>query len=473
MTRFSLILFATALLTACSDRRQNAAQTTPTATAATLDLRVAVKATGSIQSTNSNRIIPALKRGVSIEFMAPDGQRVKEGDMIVRFNTEEIDRLVKDAEQRVADQEVKVDGARTDLEVQQMENAAQLRQAEQETQNAAKELEKFLKADTALETRNATVKTETTRRQLARLARRAEEIAGLLKDGFVTEDQVEEERIAMEEARLAAETAAAELSVLTNYTLPLREARLRSALDKAKTEQEKRRKSTEATQRQKEQALTAASQQLERHRTELKGFREELAACTMKAPTDGIVIFGDPNQPWRRNDIVVGGRVYPGQSLVTIPDMSAMKAVVNVAESSASRVATQQTAVVTVEAVAGQTFTGTVTRIAEVANPQNWWSGDVKEFSCEITLPGSTGLKPSLSCTAEILVEVIPGALCVPVQAVFRRDREFIVYVMRNGASRETPVKVGKSSDTLAQILDGLRPGDEVALVRPPDAGTP
>jgi HlyD family secretion protein len=475
MTRLLVpILLVAALLAACSSRRENvSANATPTAKAAQTDLRITVKASGSIQATNSTRIVPTLKRGVAIEFIVPDGQRVKEGDVIARFNTEEIDRYVKDTELRVADQEVKVDGAKTDLEVQQMENAAQLRQAEQEVQNAAKELEKFIQADSSLETRNATVKTDTTRRQLARLERRAGEIVTLLKDGFVTEDQVEEEKIAMEEARLTAETAVAELSVLTNYSLPLREARLRTAVDKAQTEQDKRKKSNLATQRQKEQAVAAANQLLDRNRTELQNFRQELAACTVRAPTDGLVIYGDPAQPWRRSEILVGSRIQPGQSLVTIPDMDVMKAVVNVSESTASMVVTQQTAVVTVEAAAGQAFTGAVMRISEVANSQNWWEGDVKEFSCDVSLPDAKGLKPGLSCTAQILVETLPNTLCVPVQAVFRREREFIVYVMSGGASRATPVRVGKSSDTLVQILDGLKPGEEVALVRPPDAKTP
>jgi HlyD family secretion protein len=470
-------LLAAALLapaTGCSKARTALTQDVlPTAQATRGPMRVTIKATGSIQAANSKKIIPALKRNGMIEFLIQEGVRVKEGELLARINTEDLDRLVKDVEIKVSEQEVRLESAKTDLEIQDMENAVQLRQAEQELQNAAQELAKFLSGDRPLETRNATVKTETTRRQLGRRERRVTEIATLLKDGFVTEDQVEEERIAVEEARMAAETAVAELNLQTNFALPLREARLRSALDKTQTELDKKRKSTVAQRRQKEQAVSASGQLLEKHQMELKALKDELAACTVKAPTDGLVLYGDPQQPWRRSEVQVGGRVYPGQTMLTIPDLGVMKAVVNISESDANRVATQQTAVITVEAAAGQTFTGTVVKASEVANSQGWWrEGDVKEYAADLSLPAGNNLKPELSCTAEIMVETLADTLSVPVQSVFKRENNFMVYVVRDGAATEKVIKTGKSSDTRVQVLEGISEGDEVALIRPPDART-
>lgn len=467
-----LVAVAAGTTPGCSKAGSAASQDpVPKAQATRGPMRIAIKASGAIQAANSKKIIPGLKRNGMIEFLIQEGVRVREGELLARINTEELDRLIKDVEIKASEQEMRLESARTELEIQDMENAVQLRQAEQDLQNANQELAKFLSGDAPLETRNATVKVETTRRQLARQERRAEEIATLLKDGFVTEDQVEEERIALEEARLAAGTAAAELNLQTNFALPLREAKLRSAQDKAQTELDKKKKSTIAQRRQKEQAVSAAGQLLEKHRMELKALQAELAACTVKAPTDGLVLYGDPQQSWRRSEIQVGGRIYPGQTMLTIPDLGVMKAVVNIPEADANRVATQQTAVVTVEAAAGQTFTGTVIKASEVANSQGWWrEGDVKEYAADLSLPAGNSLKPELSCTAEIMVETLTNALSVPVQAVFKREKDFIVYTMRDGVARETVVRTGKSSDTRVQIVEGLSEGEEVALIRPPDA---
>jgi multidrug efflux pump subunit AcrA (membrane-fusion protein) len=47
-----------------------------------------------------------------------------------------------------------------------------------------------------------------------------------------------------------------------------------------------------------------------------------------------------------------------------------------------------------------------------------------------------------------------------------------MVYVVRDGAATEKVIKTGKSSDTRVQVLEGISEGDEVALIRPPDART-
>lgn len=465
----SLLLFA-----GCGKgARDSSTDSTPSAKAERMSLRVTVKASGEIQAAKSTRIIPAIRRWATIEFAVPEGQRVTNGEVIARMNTDEIERLLKDTELRVSEHQVRLDSAKTDLEVQQMESAAAMRQAQQDLQNAERELEKHVKADVALETRHAEVKIETSRRQLARLERRAVEITALLKDGFVTEDQVEQEQISMEIARLDAQTAAAEIGVLTNYSLPLREARLASAVDKAKTEIEKRRKNGTAQLRQKEQAVEAATQQLERQNRDLAQYREELAACVVTAPSDGLVTYADPNQPWRRGDVQVGGKVAPGQVLMTIPDLSEVKAVVNVPEADATRVTTNQSVIIAVEAASGQSFTGSVTKVAEVANVQGWWKADVKEYTADISLPGVKSLKPGLSCTAEIHVETVDNVLCVPVQAVFRQEKSFVVYVLDASGAHTVSVQTGKSSETHVQILEGLQQDDVVALVKPSDARKP
>jgi RND family efflux transporter MFP subunit len=472
--RAAILPMAIALIAGCGGAKQKTNdETLPSAVAKVMALRVTIKANGEIQASNSTRIIPAIRRWGTIEFAIPEGQRVRKGETIARINTDEIDRLLKDTELRVSEQQVRFDSARTELEVQEMETAVSLRQAQQDVQSAEKELDKHRKADEVLETRSAQVKIETTRRQLARLERRAVEIAALLKDGFVTEDQVEQEQIAMQEARLAAETAVAEINVLTNYNLPLREARLATALDKAQTEIEKRRKTTAALQRQKQQAVEAATQQLERHKSDLAQYKEEMNACVVTAPSDGLVTYADPNQPWRRSEVQVGGKVSPGQVLMTIPDLSNVKAVVNIPEADATRVATGQPVLVTVDAAANQSFTGDVAKVAEVANVQGWWKADVKEYTADVSLPGVKTLKPGLSCAAEIHVETVENALCVPVQAVFRRDKAFVVYVMENGIAREVQVKTGQSSETHVQITDGIKAGDVVTLVKPSQAQSP
>jgi HlyD family secretion protein len=446
----------------------NSPSATPTATATLMELRLTVKASGEIRATRSERIIPDIKRPGTIEFVVPEGQRVTNGEIVARFNTEVLDRTLKETEGKLADQTVKMSSTQTELDIQKMENDASLRTAEMEVKSAERELEKLLQGDVPLEIRTATVKKETASRELERQEKKTREIESLLAEGFVTADQVEEERIALDQAKIATETTTAELDMLTRYTLPLREAKARNTLATAQTEREKQGKNTGSLTRQKQQAVEVARLTAERTTNDIVLLRKELAACIVTSPTDGVVIYSDPSMPWRRGEVQVGSTISAGQVLMTIPNMGEMKAVVSVPEADVQRVATNQPVIVNVEAASRDGVTGSVIKVAEVANAQGWWSADVKEFATEVGFSHPPPLKPGLSCSAEILTGVITNALCIPSQAIFRKDNLFIVYVAGKGAApRETPIRLGPSSESMVQVLDGLQPGDRVYLSKP------
>ena len=76
-------------------------------------------------------------------------------------------------------------------------------------------------------------------------------------------------------------------------------------------------------------------------------------------------------------------------------------------------------------------------------------------------------LRPGLLADVEIIVEKIPNAINVPMQAVFERDGKPVVYV-KNGAVFEPRfVKPFKRSESVMVIAEGLKPGEVVALADP------
>jgi HlyD family secretion protein len=270
----------------------------------------------------------------------------------------------------------------------------------------------------------------------------------------------------LETAKLAAETAGIEQRLLKDYTQPLSRTAAEAALAKAQTELEKARKQTEALYRSKNQAVDAAQRAVDRVKTDLQTAREEQAALEVHAPIAGMAMYGNPDEYWRRGDITVGGNYYPGQVLMTIPNRSAMQAVINIPEADIQNVKVSQPATVSFEALPDRNLAGTVTKVAEVANAGGWFSTDVKEFKVEISLKDAKELRPGFSCQAEIVTETIPSALYLPVHAVFRDGDKFFVYPVA-GDERQT-VTIGRSSVQFVEILSGLQAGQQVYL-NPPE----
>lgn len=65
---------------------------------------------------------------------------------------------------------------------------------------------------------------------------------------------------------------------------------------------------------------------------------------------------------------------------------------------------------------------------------------------------------------ARIIVWEADQALKVPAGALFRRGNEWAAFVLAEGRAQLRPVKVGRSSGTETQVLDGLKEGEEVIL---------
>ncbi|HMO03312.1 MAG TPA: efflux RND transporter periplasmic adaptor subunit [Kiritimatiellia bacterium] len=427
-------------------------------------MKVTVRASGEVLSREANRIIPRIKRSVQVSFMVPEGSRVAKDDVMARFASEEIDQRLNEAEATLADRELQVVSARTDLEIQELDNANALKLAEQAVSDAQLELKKFTEGDEPKDVRAAELRIATSESERDRTIRKHAEAKDLLKEGFITEDQVEEERIAMETAAVEAETAQLELRILHEYDLPLRRNKALSNLEKARTELEKTSKKNEVQGQNKRQALDNAIRARDRAVLDLDALRKERVDFEVRAPIGGVVNYGDPNNQWRRGDIQVGMNLNPGEVLFTLPDMSAMMANVNVPEADVDKVKAGQPASVYIEAMGRRSFTGEVVRVAEVANPSGWMSADVKEFKVEISLPGGEGLRPGFSCEAEIVVDVVPETLLLPIQAVFRDGDGWVVYKGAPATAEKKPVGIGRISVTHIEVLDGLKKGERVLL---------
>lgn len=76
-------------------------------------------------------------------------------------------------------------------------------------------------------------------------------------------------------------------------------------------------------------------------------------------------------------------------------------------------------------------------------------------------------LRPGLLADVEIIVEKIPNAINVPMQAVFEREGKPVVYVKNGAVFEPRSIKPFKRSESVMVIAEGLKPGETVALADP------
>jgi hypothetical protein len=76
-------------------------------------------------------------------------------------------------------------------------------------------------------------------------------------------------------------------------------------------------------------------------------------------------------------------------------------------------------------------------------------------------------LRPGLLADVEIIVEKIPNAINVPMQAVFERDGKPVVYVKNGSVFEPRFVKPFKRSESVMVVAEGVKAGEIVALADP------
>ena len=76
-------------------------------------------------------------------------------------------------------------------------------------------------------------------------------------------------------------------------------------------------------------------------------------------------------------------------------------------------------------------------------------------------------LRPGLLADVSILIEKIPNALHVPMQAVFEKEGKPVVYVKSGNKFDARVIKPAKRSESTMVIAEGVKVGDVVALADP------
>jgi RND family efflux transporter MFP subunit len=168
----------------------------------------------------------------------------------------------------------------------------------------------------------------------------------------------------------------------------------------------------------------------------------------LRAPRSGQII---------EKDVIEGQAVQAGMNLFQIADPRSLWVDLAIFEQDAGTVRVGTPATLTVNAVGGRTFRGRVTFIYPQLDDRT------RTLTARLEVENADGaLRPGMYATAELATGGRRG-VTVPLEAVLPTGTRDLVFVNR-GDGRFLPreVKVGLRGDSLVEVLEGLKPGDEV-----------
>lgn len=148
----------------------------------------------------------------------------------------------------------------------------------------------------------------------------------------------------------------------------------------------------------------------------------------------------------------------PGQSIVTLADLSRVLVIAQIPEPSLGNVGVGRPVEVTFPAYPGETFDGRVDYIFPALDPQS------RTARARITL-ANPGLRLKEGMFANVRILGTGGmALVIPSEAIIDTGRRKVVIVRRNEAFVPVEVRTGREAGEMTQITAGLEPGAEVVV---------
>lgn len=191
-------------------------------------------------------------------------------------------------------------------------------------------------------------------------------------------------------------------------------------------------------------------------RAALQSVREIEAYLRVKAPFDGVVTERNVHP-----GALVGPAGAPGgaAAMVRIERVSRLRLVVPVPEAYAAGIPEGSKAEFTVSAFPGETFAGTVARIAHSVAVKT------RTMPVELDVPNPLGrLAPGMFSEVRWPVGRPEPTLFAPASAVARTTERIFVVRVRKGQTEWVDVKTGVTVGTLVEVFGSLREGDEVAV---------
>jgi hypothetical protein len=267
---------------------------------------------------------------------------------------------------------------------------------------------------------------------------------------------------ALEERQIAKDQSA--------YEAPSMQRQAEIDLDKARRALDQARANYITKEQQARAKMREVGSDVERQRNLLAIVREVEEAYTIRAPSDGMVIYA---KEWNGQKKVAGSQVSPWDPTgATLPDLSQMESVTYVNEIDIRKVALGQSVEISLDADPSKRLTGTVTQVANVGEQRP--NADAKVFEVRIEVQQSdTTILPGMTTGNSILTSTVRNALSIPLETVAIDDGVTFVYLRTGRGIVRQEIATGIMNDDNIVVLHGLEEGDEVLFTPPADGSSP
>ncbi|MEZ6096134.1 MAG: efflux RND transporter periplasmic adaptor subunit [Pirellulaceae bacterium] len=399
-----------------------------------------------------------------IIFIVPEGTTVQEGDMVVRFDSAEIDRMIQEKKSRLIETEGKLEQAKQDLEVQKNKNESDIAAAELDLQLAELDLDKYVNGDYLASKADMERNMSEGDAELKKVSDELANMRTLVRKGFRSPEQLRELELRVRSAQSRVDRDKQQYRVLIDFDHKRKITEYEAKAKESERKLERAKTTAEAELRKAESAIASAENDVELVQEELEEYEEYKSFCEIKAPQAGTVAYAnkewyDPNERIRE-----GATVRRQQDIFYLPDMSKLQVKVNVHESVINKIKNDLKCSIRVDAYPDTPLDGHINFVASLATSSFGTSKNYEVIVLIDQLPEGITVKPGMTAEVEMMIGVYDNVLAVPVSAVTEHFQLSYCYRKNVTGAERIVVVPDRTTHSFIEIKEGLQDGDVVYL---------
>lgn len=439
-----------------------------TATVVRGELAVVVTERGDLESSQSVSVRCEVEgQQHKIVEIVPEGTQVKKGEVVLKFDVDELERRRAEQEVKFKAAEGKAKATKEKLEQAKYKAEGDIAEAGLNHVLAVLEVKKYLEGEYEAEVFDREGAIALAKRDLKEAEEKLENYRKFVKSGFGTPEQLQFKEADVEKSRFYLERDKKKLDVLKKYVFEQKQTELTAKAKEAERKLSRIKSSSTAAISEAQSEFDAADITARLEKSTLEKLEDQKKRCHVTAPQDGILVYANARYYDSSSRIAPGGMVWFQQPLFTLPDLTQMQVKVKVHEAVVKKVKAGQKAEIRVDALPNKVLHGKIKSVGTLADNPPWDERGIKEYATIITiddLPADGGLKPGMTAEVRMMVNNLPDVLMVPVQGVTEKEGAHYTYVVAKSGIERRQVEVGENNDKYVEIKSGLAEGAQIAL---------
>ena len=434
---------------------------------------ISLPAGGALEAVDRVSVRNLVPGRTEIISLIKEGTIVKKGDLLIELDANSIEDQLTLAEIAYQQAVFAYSEQEERFEVLKSDNVLKLRDAELAVALAKQDRTKYVDGQWPQLSKKAETTISLANEELRRANDRLAGTKKLEAKGYVNPTELVTDSLAAKRREIELAAAIEDRRLLLEFDYPRMIQQLDLALENATTKLDRTAKQNDMQFEKAKLQLTSSKETLDLRKEKLDELRESKQYTLIYAPKAGLVVY-EKSEDFRNEPIGEGVMVRERQPLISLPDVSRMKVVVNIYENQVSLVKPGMHAYINLDALPDQRFAGEVTAVASMPEPSRDGNPNYRVYKAEVLVKDKLPeIKPGITARVDVLIAELQDAIKVPLQAVVGvGDRQFC-FVEKNSSLTPVAVEVGLFDNDFVQITSGLDVGDMVTLAPPLTAELP